>query len=52
MPNFHAVYPYKESPGANKRDKQGLFENLNHVTSVAFDPKLATAKLVDKDFYV
>ena len=46
--HFYFVYPSKHSSRADKRDKQGLFENLIQLIGAGFDPTADSAKVLEK----
>ena len=45
--NFYKLYPSKSSRRSRNRAKQGIYEDLEHVIAVSYDPKGDAAKKVD-----
>jgi hypothetical protein len=48
--HFYCMYPSLESPRATKRGKQGLFENLQQIIAVGYDPSSDLAQNLHKDW--
>ena len=48
--NFYKLYPSNSSRRSRNKSKQGVYEDLEHVIAVSYDPKGDAAKKVDVDW--
>ena len=48
--NFYKLYPSNSSGRTRNRSKQGVYEDLEHVIAVSYEPKGDAAKKVDLDW--
>ena len=48
--NFYKLYPSNSSGRSRNRSKQGVYEDLEHVIAVSYDPKGDAAEKVDLDW--